>query len=237
MEQDFNKKHWSNPCPKYDCRKKDCKCGLKYVNIPSSLSSEFTPVKGAYCNAIVEYEDTGDIYIYSKEGIPTRLDNCCPSPEEDVISLSVRTDDSSWRGATADYTVGSLSGEILVGSSILYPAQGNSGLFVNDDTGEFVTVEQAYKLIDSGKTVVFNHVPIGRDLLNPSLHTTIGWFDGIELSVKYSAEVDGSTATYYSASVFHPINNMAPPMGVSIRKWPQELYDEYAFIVQGKIYD
>ena len=70
MEQDFNKKHWSNPCPKYDCRKNSCKCGLKYVNIPLGLAEEFAPTKGAYCNAIVNYEDTGAVYIYSKEGIP-----------------------------------------------------------------------------------------------------------------------------------------------------------------------
>lgn len=70
MEQDFNEQHWSNPCPKYDCRKDNCKCGLKYVNIPLGLSEEFAPTKGAYCNAIVEYEDTGAVYIYSKEGIP-----------------------------------------------------------------------------------------------------------------------------------------------------------------------
>lgn len=70
MEIDMNEKHWSNPCPKYDCRKNNCKCGLKYVNIPLGLSEEFAPTKGAYCNAIVEYEDTGAVYIYSKEGIP-----------------------------------------------------------------------------------------------------------------------------------------------------------------------
>lgn len=70
MEQDFNKKHWSNPCPKYDCRKDLCKCGLKYVSIPVGLEDEFKPTNGAYCNAIVEYEGTGEVYIYSKEGIP-----------------------------------------------------------------------------------------------------------------------------------------------------------------------
>lgn len=66
----MNENNWSNPCPKYDCRKNSCKCGLKYVNIPIGLAEEFTPTKGAYCNAIVSYEDTGAVYIYSKEGIP-----------------------------------------------------------------------------------------------------------------------------------------------------------------------
>ena len=70
MEIDMNENNWSNPCPKYDCRKNSCKCGLKYVNIPMSLEEEFKPTKGAYCNAIVEYEGSGKVYIYSKEGIP-----------------------------------------------------------------------------------------------------------------------------------------------------------------------
>ena len=69
MEIDYNEKHWNQPCPKYDCRKDSCKCGLEYVNIPSALEEENKPVNGAYCNAIVEYEN-GAVYIYSKEGIP-----------------------------------------------------------------------------------------------------------------------------------------------------------------------
>ena len=240
MEQDFNEKHWSNPCPKYDCRKVACKCGLKYINIPVGLEGEFKPTKGAYCNAIVEYEGTGDIYLYSKEGVPVLLSSTpCPCPEETITNLSVVFDDSSWRGATGDYIIksGTGSDEILVGSSVLSPAEGNSGLFMNDDTGEFVTVAQAYEMIDSGKKVRFNHVPVGRDLLYPSLHTALGWFDGVELSVKYSTELDGATITCYTGSVFHPINNMAPPMGVTIRKRSEGTEDEYEFIVQGKIND
>lgn len=73
MEIDMNENNWSNPCPKYDCRKDLCKCGLKYVNIPVGLENEFKPINGAYCNAIVKYEGTGEVYIYSKEGIPTLL--------------------------------------------------------------------------------------------------------------------------------------------------------------------
>lgn len=73
MEQDFDIKHWTNPCPKYDCRKNRCKCGLKYVNIPNGLEEESKPVNGAYCNAIVEYSGTGAVYIYSAEGIPVLI--------------------------------------------------------------------------------------------------------------------------------------------------------------------
>lgn len=79
MEIDMNKEHWSNgPCPKYDCRKNSCKCGLRYVNVPAVLGddaegSDVAPKVGEYCNAIVEYEANGAVYIYSAEGIPVNV--------------------------------------------------------------------------------------------------------------------------------------------------------------------
>jgi len=79
MEQDYDTKHWTQPCPKYDCRKAACKCGLKYVYLPMSLGddspeSQIAPKNGAFCDALVVYEANGHIYIYSKEGIPTLVD-------------------------------------------------------------------------------------------------------------------------------------------------------------------
>ena len=75
----MNENNWSNPCPKYDCRKAACKCGLEYVNIPASLGddsegSNVAPKNGAYCNALVIYEANNHVYIYSKEGVPTLID-------------------------------------------------------------------------------------------------------------------------------------------------------------------
>lgn len=79
MDIDYNEKDWATPCPKYGCRKTACKCGLEYVNIPASLGddsegSKVAPKNGAYCNALVVYEDNGHVYIYSKEGVPTLID-------------------------------------------------------------------------------------------------------------------------------------------------------------------
>lgn len=76
----MNLNHWKQKsCPKYDCRKESCKCGLKKVIIPTALGddskdSSVAPKNGAYCNALVVYEANGHIYIYSTEGIPTLLD-------------------------------------------------------------------------------------------------------------------------------------------------------------------
>lgn len=79
MDIDYNEKDWATPCPKYDYKKTACKCGLEYVNIPTSLGddsegSKVAPKNGAYCNALVVYEANGHVYIYSKEGIPTLID-------------------------------------------------------------------------------------------------------------------------------------------------------------------
>lgn len=79
MDIDYSEKDWATPCPKYDCRKTACKCGLEYVNIPTSLGddsegSNVAPKNGAYCNALVFYEANRHVYIYTKEGIPTLID-------------------------------------------------------------------------------------------------------------------------------------------------------------------
>lgn len=84
---DYNPNHWGRPCPKYDCRKDKCKCGLKYVNIPAVLGDDSTgstvaPKNGNYCNAIVEYEANGHKYIYSSEGIPVLVTEECDCPEQ-----------------------------------------------------------------------------------------------------------------------------------------------------------
>lgn len=79
MEIDYSKQHWDKgACPKVDCRKNSCKCGLKKVFLASALGddskdSPIAPKNGDYCNAIVVYEANGHIYIYSSEGIPTMM--------------------------------------------------------------------------------------------------------------------------------------------------------------------
>lgn len=70
MNEIYDENFWKEPCPKVDCRKKDCCCGLAYVLVPSALTAEMAPEKGLYSNAIVQYEETGAVYIYSKEGVP-----------------------------------------------------------------------------------------------------------------------------------------------------------------------
>lgn len=70
----MNPNHFKQPCPKVDCHKKGkCCCGLKYIEVPSALSSEMTPKNGDYNNAIVKFEATGEVWIYSAEGVPVKI--------------------------------------------------------------------------------------------------------------------------------------------------------------------
>ena len=59
-------------CDTQCCRKR-CHCGLSYVSIPSALESTMPPEKGLYANAIVEYQGSGEVYIFSSEGIPVKI--------------------------------------------------------------------------------------------------------------------------------------------------------------------
>lgn len=71
---DYDKKCWGNGgCPKVDCRKKCGCCGLRFVSIPAALADDTPPENGAFCNAIVRYEDTGAVYIFSAEGVPVLI--------------------------------------------------------------------------------------------------------------------------------------------------------------------
>lgn len=78
MERSYNMKKQIKGCPNTSCRKVAEECGLEYVFLPSILGddspeSDVAPKKGAYSNSIVYYEANGAIYIYSREGIPTKV--------------------------------------------------------------------------------------------------------------------------------------------------------------------
>ena len=96
MEQDFDLKHWGDSnCPKVDCKKNACKCGIKKVFLPAALGddsaeSPIAPKNGAYCNAIVVYGANDHVYIYSTEGIPTLITVEGGSSEEAIEELTRR---------------------------------------------------------------------------------------------------------------------------------------------------
>ena len=68
MEQDYNPKHFTNPCPRVGCHKTFD--GLHFISVPASLTVAEAPKNGAHHNAIVRYEETGEVWLYSSEGVP-----------------------------------------------------------------------------------------------------------------------------------------------------------------------
>lgn len=68
--EDYDKNHWKTCCPKVSCKKRPCECGLKFISIPAGLEEDASPENGRYANAIVRYEGSGSVYIYSTEGVP-----------------------------------------------------------------------------------------------------------------------------------------------------------------------
>lgn len=61
-----------------NCKIPDPRGNFRKVVIPAAMgddSGEFAPQNGAYHDALVKYEANGAIYIYSSDGIPTKINN------------------------------------------------------------------------------------------------------------------------------------------------------------------
>lgn len=108
MELNMDKEYWEDTkCPKYNCKKDACKCGLRKVFLASALGddskdSPVAPKNGAYCNAIVVYEANGHIYIYSAEGIPTLVEAGGSDIEEKIEQLTADLADEATYRENAD---------------------------------------------------------------------------------------------------------------------------------------
>lgn len=152
----MNENNWSNPCPKYDCRKAACECGLEYVNIPASLGddsegSNVAPKNGAYCNALVIYEANNHVYIYSKEGVPTLID---------VDASDISTLEQEVRKAQKDvYELREDIDDFIYG----YDTVASMKLASNLDNGDRVRTYGYYAKNDGGGAYyrVVNSVPSG----------------------------------------------------------------------------
>lgn len=68
---------FKDKCPRVDCGDKCSDVPFRKVSIPSSMgddaTGEYIPENGLYKNALVEYEANGALYIYSSDGIFTKL--------------------------------------------------------------------------------------------------------------------------------------------------------------------
>ena len=148
MEQDYNIKHWAKPCPKYDCRKDSCKCGVRFVSIPAVLGddsseSDVAPKNGLYCNTIVRYEANGNVYLYSKEGIPVLVEYV-EQPNE-PIHLSIKN------ASTATWQQMGKEDERSAEAGWDKGAAMSSDVIFQTDDGQEITVEELYNAVAKGQ--------------------------------------------------------------------------------------
>lgn len=84
---------------------------LRKVLVPASMGDEstFPPTIGKYHNVLLEYETSGGIYLYSSDGIPTKLSSDVTELQAQLNALRVRIGEEEVARADADTA---LSGRI-----------------------------------------------------------------------------------------------------------------------------
>lgn len=95
---------------------------FRKVLIPASMGTEddVPPAVGKYFNVLLQYEATGNTYMYSSDGIPTRLTTDVGDVQEQIDQLNIRVGNEIINRIDADSTLSSsinslsssLSGEI-----------------------------------------------------------------------------------------------------------------------------
>ena len=218
---------------------KDKCCGIGFHSIPAALgddTGEFKPENGAYHNMLVKYEENGALYFYTNDGVWTKLVAGVPSNEP--VRLLV-----GWDGG--DYPEGWENGDSETGARIECTA-GHANItrfqipndhlyFEREDTGEQLNISQVYGLLESGKKVILDHVPLGAYYpYSNDVIVAFSYVDNIELS---SYVYDGSTEvvlTGYTGGAFVPVANAGVHtyLGVQICKQASTQY--YWFFVDGR---
>lgn len=80
---------------------------LRKVMVPASMGDEsaFPPAIGKYHNVLLEYEASGGIYLYSSDGIPTKLSSDTTELQAQLNALRVRVGEEEVARAGADTTL------------------------------------------------------------------------------------------------------------------------------------
>lgn len=206
---------------------KDKCCGIGFRSIPAALgddTGEFKPENGAYHNMLVKYEENGALYFYANDGIWTKLVAGVPSDEP--VRLLV-----GWDGA--HYPEGWENVDAGTGARIEFGA-GHANItrfqipndrlyFEREDTGASLNASQVYGLLESGKKVILDHVPLGAFYPYSASDNTIYAFayaDNVELSNRVYDEGAESTFVSYTGGAYMPCieADIHTYLGVQIRR-------------------
>lgn len=89
---------------------------FRKVVIPASMGDEtmVPPTIGKYCNVLLSYEANGALYLYSSDGIPTKLATDSTAIEERVAELARELSQEITDREEADAQLKALIDEIVV---------------------------------------------------------------------------------------------------------------------------
>lgn len=108
---------------------------LRKVVIPASMGTkdDFPPTIGKYYNTLLQYEVSGDLYLYSSDGIPTQLSSDVSELQRQLEQLGLKVDKEILDRIAADAALnnsintvsGSLSDEVTARQNADNALQGN----------------------------------------------------------------------------------------------------------------
>lgn len=191
-----------------------------------SEDSPSAPENGAYRNALVEYEANGAMYIYASDGIFTKISMVTAEygaatvayvdtqdaatlqaakdyadehggGVDDTLRLTVAYGDGNWKdgempGVNIDFNLGTASGRLISSRVVPTPT------FTDETTNTVYTTQEVYDLLDAGRKIVLDSVPLGWYVLNSGA-PTIQLVDGVPLTSK--VDYGGGAVAYYGGAV------------------------------------
>ena len=82
---------------------------FRKVLIPASMGTEddVPPAVGKFFNVLLQYEATGNTYMYSSDGIPTRLTTDVGDVQEQIDQLNIRVGNEIYDRTIADNNLSS----------------------------------------------------------------------------------------------------------------------------------
>lgn len=208
----YDKSCWAKQCPKVDCKKKECCCGLKYVNVPAALGddgkkSSVAPKAGMYSNAVVEYEANGHVWVYTNEGVPVEVEREHSGGVSDFDDLNGRPRYAGHRMTsetnipevpeavselsndlgfqTADDVSAMISGKqdtLTAGDNITISENGQNQLVISSEDTTYTA--------GSGLELNNNEFSVDTDTIQPKLTA------GANITINSSNEISATDTTY-----------------------------------------